>query len=133
MKALCPCGIGDWGADTTAQYAMAAGMDTVAGEIDAKQVFALGDNFYHSAKSGCPEGSGICNGGKDGPDGMNRFKTTFEDVYNGSNLLKIPFYAIVRDEPATKPPAYYHAIYSHQRAVVNVAVNPCFYGRGSTV
>jgi hypothetical protein len=54
-----------------------------------------GDNFYHSKKSGCPEGSGICNGGKDGPDGIHRFKTTFEDVYNGSNLLKIPFYAIV--------------------------------------
>lgn len=93
--------IGDWGADTTAQYAMAAGMDTVAGQIDAKQVFALGDNFYHSAKSGCPEGSGICNGGKDGPDGMERFKTTFEDVYNGSNLMHIPFYAIVRAMPWT--------------------------------
>ena len=77
------------------EYAM-AGMNTVAGEIDAKQVFA--PRQLLPFRSGC-EGSGICNGGKDGPDGMNRFKTTFEDVYNGSNLLKIPFYAIVRAKP----------------------------------
>ena len=87
-------GIGDWGNDSPGQYASAAGMNTVAKEIAAKQVFALGDNFYHSDKSGCKAGSGICNGGADGPDGEVRFKTTFEDVYNGSSLVDIPFYAI---------------------------------------
>ena len=85
---------GDWGNDSPGQYASAAGMNTVAKEIGAKQVFALGDNFYHSDKSGCKEGSGICNGGKDGPDGEVRFKTTFEDVYDGPALMDIPFYAI---------------------------------------
>ena len=64
------------GNDSPGQYATAAGMGVVAEQIGAKQVFALGDNFYHSKMSGCPTGSGICNGGKDGPDGERRFKTT---------------------------------------------------------
>ena len=86
--------IGDWGNDSPGQYAAAAGMGTVAAEIKATQVFALGDNFYHSNKSGCSTGSGICNGGADGPDGEKRFKTTFEDVYTAASLQHIPFYAI---------------------------------------
>eukprot|EP01045_Picozoa_sp_COSAG04_P002798 COSAG04_NODE_107_length_25959_cov_6.617865_3_plen_369_part_00 len=86
--------IGDWGNDSPGQYAAAAGMGTVAAEIKATQVFALGDNFYHSNKSGCSTGSGICNGGADGPDGEKRFKTTFEDVYSAASLQHIPFYAI---------------------------------------
>ena len=36
--------IGDWGNDSPGQYAAAAGMGTVAAEIKATQVFALGDN-----------------------------------------------------------------------------------------
>ena len=76
-------------------------LGAVAAEINGRQVFALGDNFYHSAKSGCPEGSGICNGGKDGPDGMERFKTTFEDVYDAPALLYIPFYAIAGNHART--------------------------------
>ena len=52
-------------------------MGVVAAEINATQVFCLGDNFYHSSKSGCREGSGICNGGQDGPDGEQRLRAGF--------------------------------------------------------
>ena len=45
------------------------------------QVFVLGDNFYNSGIH--PE---------DGPDGVLRFKKTFEDVYTAPSLKKIPFY-----------------------------------------
>jgi hypothetical protein len=75
------------------QYATAKGLGEVADEIGAKQVFALGDNFYHTSKSHCTN-SGICPDNKDGIDGAMRFKTTFEDVYTAESLTKIPFYAI---------------------------------------
>lgn len=84
----------DWGNDSPGQYATAAGMGVVAEEIKAHHVFCLGDNFYHSSKSGCKTGSGICNGDADGLDGEKRFKTTFEDVYAAPALQNIPFYAI---------------------------------------
>ena len=57
----------DWGADDAGQYATAAGMGDVAAAIDAKFVFALGDNFYHTAKSHCSN-SGICPDNADGID-----------------------------------------------------------------
>lgn len=38
--------LADWGNDSPGQYAAAAGLAAVAKEIDAQQVFALGDNFY---------------------------------------------------------------------------------------
>ena len=40
--------MGDWGADTAAQKAAAVGMGVIAEAINATQVIALGDNFYHS-------------------------------------------------------------------------------------
>lgn len=86
-------GIGDWGNDSPGQMATAAGMGVVGEQLDAKFVVALGDNFYHSGKSGCSTGSGICNGGADGLDGEKRFKTTFEDVYTAQSL-QVPWYAI---------------------------------------
>ena len=43
--------IGDWGNDDVTQLAAAAGMGVVANEIDAAQVIALGDNFYHTKDS----------------------------------------------------------------------------------
>ena len=85
--------IGDWGDDSVGQAAAAAGMGAVAAEINAHQVFALGDNFYHSNESHC-KNSGICPDNADGIDGVHRFKSTFEDVYTHPNLKSIPFYAI---------------------------------------
>jgi len=74
----------DWGSSTATainpwQKQVADGMGTVAEEINATQVFCLGDNFY---------GVKI-----DGPDEA-RFKGAFEDVYNASSLKDIPFWAI---------------------------------------
>ena len=91
--------VGDWGDDSAGQHAAAAGMGLVAKQINATQVFALGDNFYHSAESHC-SASGICPNDKetghnpDGPDGMVRFKSTFEDVYTAPSLRNIPFWAV---------------------------------------
>jgi hypothetical protein len=87
------------------QYPAAIGLGEVAEEIDAKQVFALGDNFYHNAKTSHCANSGICPDNKDGIDGVLRFKTTFEDVYTAESLKRIPFYAIagnVRDTVRTR-------------------------------
>ena len=75
--------IGDWGDDKRWQRACAAGMATVAAEINAKQVFVLGDNFYPS---------GIA--GDDSAATAARFKRTFEDVYSAPSLARIPFIAI---------------------------------------
>ena len=85
--------LGDWGDDSAGQRAAAAGMGVVAAEIDATQVFALGDNFYHSAYSHCSN-SGICPNNSDGIDGAVRFNQTFESMYTAGSLLDIPFYAI---------------------------------------
>jgi hypothetical protein len=65
----------DWGDDSAGQHACAAGMGDVAAEINATQVISLGDLFY---------GSGI-HTPADGPDGKDRFKKTFEDVYEMSS------------------------------------------------
>jgi len=73
----------DWGDDTLGQYACAAGMGAVATEIDAQQVFMLGDNFYPSGIHA-----------QDGPDGERRFKKTFEDVYAAEALQNLTFWAI---------------------------------------
>eukprot|EP00937_MAST-01D_sp_MAST-1D-sp2_P001000 g1000.t1 len=73
--------MGDWGDDGPGQRACAAGMGAVADEINATQVFALGDNIYTVGIQPA-----------DGPDGMYRFKRTFEDVYNATSLQGIPFY-----------------------------------------
>lgn len=89
---LCPSR-GDDNADG-GQYPTAIGLGEVAEEISAQQVFALGDNFYHNAKTSHCTNSGICPDNKDGVDGVLRFKTTFEDVYTADSLKKIPFYAI---------------------------------------
>ena len=61
------------------QQAIADGMALVAKEINAQQVFMLGDNFY-----GLPP---------TGPDEA-RFNGTFEEVYNAPSLKDIPFWAI---------------------------------------
>eukprot|EP01047_Picozoa_sp_COSAG01_P038264 COSAG01_NODE_3096_length_6591_cov_5.863986_1_plen_243_part_00 len=74
----------DWGDDSAGQHACAAGMGDVAAEINATQVISLGDLFY---------GSGI-HTPADGPDGKDRFKKTFEDVYDAPSLQSIPFYAV---------------------------------------
>mmetsp|Transcript_21506 Transcript_21506/g.56067 ORF Transcript_21506/g.56067 Transcript_21506/m.56067 type:complete len:459 (-) Transcript_21506:147-1523(-) len=76
--------IGDWGDDNEGQYATAKGMGYVAETLKPNFVLALGDNFY---------GSGI-HTPEDGPDGEDRFKKTFEDVYSADSLQGIPFYAI---------------------------------------
>jgi len=73
--------IADWGSSTATridpfQKRIADGMGAVAEEINATQVFCLGDNFY-----------GVSG---DGPDDA-RFKGTFEDVYNATSLKDIPF------------------------------------------
>jgi hypothetical protein len=90
--------IGDWGDDSVDQHANAAGMGVVADEIDAALVIALGDNFYHSPNSHCDTSGGhyggICNNNTDGIDGVDRFETTFEQVYTAESLRKIPWYAI---------------------------------------
>lgn len=54
-------------------------MGFVAKEINATQVFMLGDNFYGVKTTGPDEA---------------RFKGTFEDIYNATSLKDIPFYAI---------------------------------------
>ena len=51
----------------------------MAGSTDYKFILAVGDNFYST---------GVKNA--DDP----RFKETFEDVFCGSNLEKMPFYVI---------------------------------------
>eukprot|EP01047_Picozoa_sp_COSAG01_P104223 COSAG01_NODE_33574_length_562_cov_0.723542_1_plen_168_part_10 len=88
-------GIGDWGNDSPGQVATAKGMGVIGAQLDAKFVVALGDNFYHSPKSNCKTGSGICNGypNPDGLDGEKRFQTTFEDMYSAPSL-QVPWYAI---------------------------------------
>ena len=74
----------DWGADDAGQYATAAGMGDVAAAIDAKFVFALGDNFYTRGIQ-MPD---------DGEAGHLRFNKTFESVYTAPSLRDIPFYAV---------------------------------------
>ncbi len=74
----------DWGDDSVNQHACGEGMGVVAEEINATQVISLGDLFY---------GSGI-HTPADGPDGMQRFKKTFEEVYDAPSLQRIPFYAV---------------------------------------
>ena len=54
-------------------------MGFIAKEINAQQVFMLGDNFYGLQP--------------DGPDEA-RFNGTFEDVYIAPSLKSIPFWAI---------------------------------------
>ena len=54
------------------------GKFAAANKVD--HVMLLGDNFY---------GSGI-----HGDDTSCRFKKTFEDIYNASSLMDVPFYAI---------------------------------------
>lgn len=76
--------LADWGEDNEGQYATAAGLGEVAENINATQVFVLGDNFYHSGIH-VPE---------DGYSGEKRFKKTFEDVYTAPSLKNIPFWAI---------------------------------------
>ena len=76
--------IGDWGDDNAGQLAAAAGMGFIADQINATQVFVLGDNFYPS---------GI-HTPADGVDGEIRFKKTFEDVYTAPSLKNIPFHVI---------------------------------------
>jgi hypothetical protein len=61
--------IADWGNDDVGQHAAAAGLGVVAAQINATQVFVLGDNFYTT---------GIHPGPIDGPGGEVRFKKTFE-------------------------------------------------------
>jgi len=73
----------DWGDDSAGQHACAAGMGKVAAEINAQQVFMLGDNFYPSGIHPV-----------DGPDGEIRIKKTFEDVYTADSLQHVPFYVI---------------------------------------
>jgi len=76
--------LADWGEDNPGQYATAEGMGVIAESINAKQVFVLGDNFYHSGIK-TPE---------DGPNGEKRFKKTFEDVYTAPSLKNIPFWVV---------------------------------------
>jgi len=76
--------LADWGEDNAGQYATAKGLGDMAVELNATQVFVLGDNFYSS---------GI-HTPADGPDGMYRFKKTFEDVYTAPSLQNIPFHVI---------------------------------------
>ena len=76
--------IADWGSSSATridsmQKAVADGMGAVAEEINATQVFCLGDNFY-GASGNQPDDA--------------RFKGTFEDVYNATSLKSIPFWAI---------------------------------------
>jgi hypothetical protein len=70
------------------QLAAAAGLGDIAEQIDAKLMFLLGDNFYHTGIHTTSDG------GADGPNGEIRFKETFEDVYTAPSLKDIPFYAI---------------------------------------
>ena len=56
-------------------------------------MYALGDNFYHTAKSHCSN-SGICPDNTDGIDGVERFESTFEKIYTAESLTRIPWYAI---------------------------------------
>ena len=70
----------DWGDDSAGQHACAAGMGAVAAEIDAKHVFMLGDNFYPSGIHA-----------RDGKDGEDRIKKTFENVYTAESLQNLTF------------------------------------------
>ena len=90
--------IADWGSSTAtrmdpSQKKIADGMAAVAEEINATQVFCLGDNFYGVAV--------------DGP-GDARFKGTFEDVYDAPSLKGIPFVRTLTRAPVvptgTRPP-----------------------------
>ena len=99
--------IGDWGEDDVTQLAAAAGMGVVAAEIGAKQVVALGDNFYHDEHSNCTTAGGhyggICLNNTDGVDGVHRFRSTFESVYTAESLRTIPWYAIAGNVSAAPP------------------------------
>jgi len=97
--------LADWGNDGPGQYAAAAGLAAVAKEIDAQQVFALGDNFYPH---------GIDSVAKDGVDGAIRFKKTYEDVYNQAELEKIPWYVIAGN----------HDHYGNVSAEIEYSTNP---------
>ena len=78
--------VGDWGGMgdapyyTDAQLASASGMNTIASDINATFVLALGDNFYDD---------GVDENTRD-----LRFQDTFENVYMGDHLVSLPWYAI---------------------------------------
>ena len=72
--------VGDWGNDNTGQQADAKGMETIAEQIKPSFALMLGDNFYSS--------------GIHGDAHAERFEKTFEDVYVGTALDNLTFYAI---------------------------------------
>jgi len=71
---------GDWGRDNEGEFAAAKGMETVAESLKLDAAVLLGDNFYSA--------------GIKGDDHSPRFQKTFENVYNGTALEKLDFYAI---------------------------------------
>ena len=79
--------MGDWGGQTDYPYTTPAevqtakGLDMIAAKLDAKFCLALGDNFYHS---------GITTDVHD-----HRFQSTFENVYEGSNLQGEDFFRVI--------------------------------------
>jgi len=112
--------MGDWGNDSPGQHACGAGMGVVAADIDAKFVFALGDNCKAPMSSTTlaaapppqaltPLAPRTCpppppripavypNGIQmpaDGDAAHLRFNKTFENVYTAPSLRNVPFYAI---------------------------------------
>ena len=84
--------IGDWGGDNDwspsnkAEKAAAAGMATVAKDLNANGSLLLGDNFYrHGVRS----------------NESSRFQSTFEAVYTQALFPDLPFYVIWSGWPRT--------------------------------
>lgn len=70
--------VGDWGRDGAShQRDVATQMDVAAREFDCAGVVAVGDNFYEDGVQSI-----------DDP----KWRSSFEDVYNGSRLRQTPWY-----------------------------------------
>jgi len=69
--------IGDWGREGRHQGEVAQQMNRAAGELDCVGVVSVGDNIY-----------------EDGVQSVNdpKWRTLFEDVYNGDKLRPLPWY-----------------------------------------
>ena len=71
--------IGDWGRDGSSHQRDVAGqMERAAGEFDCRFVVAVGDNFYEDGVQSVTDP---------------KWRTSFEDVYTGPRLQKLPWYA----------------------------------------